>query len=63
MWNPSKLSDSSDEEELDADVAAGAMLFASRFDPVPNVNNTDYVTVPSPGDYSGYYPEYVKCSE
>ena len=63
MWNPSKLSDSSDEEELDADVAAGAMLFASRFDPVPNVNRSDHVTVPSPSDCSGYYPEDVKCSE
>ena len=57
------MSDSSDEEELDADVAAGTMLFVSRFDPVPNVNNSDYVTVPSPGDYSAYYPEDVKCSE
>ena len=63
MWNPSKLSDSSDEEELDPDVAAAAMLFASRFDAVSNANRSDHVTVPCPSDCSGYYPEDVKCSE
>ena len=63
MCNPPKLSDSSKDEELDRSDVAAAAMFISRFDPVPNVNSTDYVTVSSPSNCSGYYPDEAECSD